>query len=156
MSNSNGSNSRRKCIYELPDWPNFSWKQDELAVLVNKVHEKQRHLESTLAAQTGAIRNEVLLTVLIDEVLSSAAIEDEFFCPALTRMVVAEQLGLVPIDEWSGGVTHRCITHGSGNCPREDELRSFVSMVLDAQDGNDWNQLNEARLFQWCKQIYLF
>ena len=66
-----------KYIYQYSNWPNFTWDEKKVQLILGKV----RHLQGKIFGQVSAlgflIKEETMLTTLTLDVLKSSEIEGE-------------------------------------------------------------------------------
>lgn len=90
-------------IHELPNWPRFSWNDDELAPAVARLRHRQGRLVGRMEGLGYALRADANLRTLTEEIVKSSEIEGEILELAQVRSSLARQLGmdiagLVPAD----------------------------------------------------------
>jgi len=126
-----------KYIYQSESWPNFTWDEQEIQVILGKV----RHLQGKLLGQMSALgfsdKEETILTTLTLDVLKSSEIEGEELnyeqvCSSIARRLGIEYAGMVYSDRNVEGV---------------------VEMMLDATQ-NFNKALDEERLFGWHAALF--
>ncbi len=124
-------------IYQYNNWPNFTWNEKKVQVLLGKV----RHLQGKIFGQVSAlgfsIKQETLLTTLTLDVLTSSEIEGKLLNYEQVRSSIARKLGL----EYAGMVY-----------PDRD-VEGVVEMLLDATQNYD-KKLDEERLFGWHAALF--
>lgn len=124
-------------IWEQPDWPNFTWNHAELSGLLRDTIQTQ----GELIGKTGAIGNDAsrqsTLDTLLQNLISSSAIEDEALNVESVRSSLAHRLGLA-----SGTTGHPT--------PRTEGL---AELILDAT-GNSGEPLTRDRLFHWHRLLF--
>ncbi len=126
-----------KYIYEYDNWPEFTWNERKISVILGKV----RHLQGKISGQMGAlgftIKEETFLTTLTLDVLKSSEIEGEFLNYEQVRSSIARRLGL----EYAG------IVHADRN------VEGIVEMMLDATQR--YNKLvDQERIFGWHAALF--
>ncbi len=126
-----------KYIYQHDQWPDFTWKDKEINVILGKV----RHLQGKILGQMGAlgfsIKEEAILSTLTLDVLKSSEIEGELLNYEQVRSSIARKLGI----EYAGMVH-------SGR-----DVEGVVEMMLDATQ--KYNEtLDEERLFGWHAALF--
>jgi len=129
----------KKYIYDRPDWPVTTIKEDLLRDALHKLHSAQGRLFGKLDALGFDVQNELLLNTISDEIVTSSEIEGAILNRSSVRSSVARRLGL----ESAGldGVLPDHYTEG------------VVEMALDATQ-NFNRQLNEERLFGWHAALF--
>jgi Fic family protein len=126
-----------KYIYQKDNWPNFTWNEQEIQVILGRV----RHLQGKLLGQMSALgfsmKEETILSTLTHDVLKSSEIEGEMLNYEQVRSSVARRLGM----EYAGMI----------NSTREVE--GVVEMMLDATQNYD-HPLDEERLLGWQAALF--
>jgi Fic family protein len=126
-----------KYIYQYNNWPNFSWDEEEIQVLLGKV----RHLQGKLFGQINALgfslKEETMLSSLTLDVLKSSEIEGEILNYEQVRSSIARKLGL----EYAGMVYADRYVDG------------VVEMMLDATQ-NYLQPIDDERLFGWHAALF--
>jgi Fic family protein len=124
-------------IYEYDNWPEFTWNDKTIGVILGKV----RHLQGRIFGQMGAlgfsIKEETILSTLTLDVLKSSEIEGEFLNNEQVRSSIARRLGL----EYAG------IVHVDKN------VEGVVEMMLDATQRYD-KPLDQERIFGWHAALF--
>ena len=126
-----------KYIYQYDQWPQFTWDDKEISMILGKV----RHLQGKILGQMGTlgftIKEEALLSTLTLDVLKSSEIEGEILNYEQVRSSIARRLGM----EYAGMV------HTDRN------VEGVVEMMLDATQNYN-GRLNEERLFGWHAALF--
>ncbi len=126
-----------KYIYQHDQWPDFTWNDKEINVILGKV----RHLQGKILGQMGAlgfsIKEEAVLSTLTLDVLKSSEIEGELLNYEQVRSSIARKLGI----EYAGMVH-------SGR-----DVEGVVEMLLDATQKYN-KTLDEERLFGWHAALF--
>lgn len=126
-----------KYIYQHKNWPNFTWDEKEIQVILGKV----RHLQGKLFGQINALgfslKDETMLSSLTLDVLKSSEIEGEILNYDQVRSSIARKLGL----EYAGMVYADRYVDG------------VVEMMLDATQ-NYLQPLDDERLFGWHAALF--
>ncbi len=126
-----------KYIYEYDHWPEFTWDDKQISVVLGKV----RHLQGKIFGQMGAlgfsIKEETILSTLTLDVLKSSEIEGEILNYEQVRSSIARRLGL----EYAGMV------HVDRN------VEGVVEMMLDATQRFD-KPLDQERIFGWHAALF--
>lgn len=124
-------------IYQAKEWPNFTWDNNKLLVLLTNV----RHLQGRLLGQMEnlgfKLKEEAMLSTLTLDVLKSTEIEGEVLNKDQVRSSIARKLGL----EVSGMV----------NSPRN--VDGVVEMMLDATQ-NYMLPITTERLCGWHAALF--
>lgn len=126
-----------KYIYEYDKWPEFTWDDKHISVILGKV----RHLQGKIFGQMGAlgfsIKEETILSTLTLDVLKSSEIEGEMLNYEQVRSSIARRLGL----EYAG------IVHVDRN------VEGVVEMMLDATQRYN-TPLDHERIFGWHAALF--
>ena len=124
-------------IYEYENWPEFTWDDKQLSLILGKV----RHLQGKVFGQMGAlgfsIKEDTILSTLTLDVLKSSEIEGEMLDYEQVRSSIARRLGL----EYAG------IVHVDRN------VEGVVEMMLDATQRFD-TPLDYERIFGWHAALF--
>lgn len=126
-----------KYIYQYGNWPNFSWDEEEIQVLLGKV----RHLQGKLLGQINALgfslKEETMLSSLTLDVLKSSEIEGDILNYEQVRSSIARKLGL----QYAGMIYADRYVDG------------VVEMMLDATQ-NYLQIIDDERLFGWHAALF--
>jgi Fic family protein len=126
-----------KYIYQYSNWPDFTWDEKEIQVILGKV----RHLQGKIFGQVSAlgfsVKEETMLTTLTLDVLKSSEIEGEMLNYEQVRSSIARRLGL----DYAG------MTYPDRN------VEGVVEMMLDATQ-NYQKPLDKDRLFSWHAALF--
>lgn len=126
-----------KYIYQYKSWPNFTWNENEVQVILGNV----RHLQGKIFGQVSAlgfsIKEETMLTTLTLDVLKSSEIEGELLNYEQVRSSIARRLGI----KYAGMVYS------------DRNVEGVVEMMLDATQNYD-KPIDEERLFAWHSSIF--
>ena len=124
-------------IYEYDNWPEFTWDDEQINVILGKV----RYLQGKIFGQMGAlgfsIKEETILSTLTLDVLKSSEIEGEILNYEQVRSSIARRLGL----EYAG------IVHVDRN------VEGVVEMMLDATQIY-YKPLDQERIFGWHAALF--
>ena len=124
-------------IYEYDNWPEFTWDDKQINVILGKV----RYLQGKIFGQMGAlgfsIKEETILSTLTLDVLKSSEIEGEILNYEQVRSSIARRLGL----EYAG------IVHVDRN------VEGVVEMMLDATQIY-YKPLDQERIFGWHAALF--
>ncbi|MEI7526284.1 MAG: Fic family protein [Mariniphaga sp.] len=125
-------------IYQYDQWPNFTWDENKIHVILGKVRHLQGKILGTMGALGFSRREDAILTTLTLDVLKSSEIEGEILNYDQVRSSIARKLGL----EYAGllSVTDR-------------NTEGVVDMMLDATQKYT-ELLNEERLFGWHAALF--
>lgn len=126
-----------KYIYQYRNWPDFTWDEKEVQIIMGKV----RHLQGKIFGQVSAfgfsIKEETMFKALTLDVLKSSEIEGELLNYEQVRSSIARKLGL----EYAGMVYSN------------RDVDGVVEMMLDATQNYD-KPLDEERLFAWHAALF--
>lgn len=126
-----------KYIYQSENWPNFTWNEQEIQVILGKV----RHLQGKLIGQMSALgfsqKEETILSTLTLDVVKSSEIEGEELNYEQVRSSIARKLGI----DYAGMIYS------------DRNVDGVVEMILDATQ-NHTQELNEERLFGWHAALF--
>lgn len=126
-----------KYLYELKDWPNFTWDSKKLESSLSNVRNLQGKLAGKMELLSFMDRNEVMLQSLTMEVKKSSEIEGEVFDFKQVRSSLARQLNL----------------NVAGLVPSKKNVDGVVKMTLEAVENYD-KKLNDRRFFSWHKDLF--
>ncbi len=126
-----------KYIYQYSSWPNFTWDDKEIQVILGKVRHLQGKLYGQISTLGFSIKEETLLSTLTLDVLKSSEIEGELLNYEQVRSSIARKLGL----EYAGMIFSDRYVEG------------VVEMMLDATQ-NYLQPLNDERLFGWHAALF--
>lgn len=124
-------------IWQQPDWPQFHWQADALAPLLRACQQAQGRLLGMSGAIAGDAQAQGELDTLLQNIITSSAIEGETLNVASVRSSLARRLGVVA-DE------------GVGITPRSEGL---AELMLDATQHYE-AALDLPRLLEW--HVWLF
>lgn len=124
-------------IYQLPEWPKFTWDYETLANPLARIRHRQGHINGRMEALGFALREEAHLETLTLDVLKSSEIEGETLDRSQVRSSVARRLGMD-----IGGLV-----------PSDRNVDGVVTMMLDAT-GNYDRPLTVERLFGWHAALF--
>ncbi len=126
-----------KYIYQFPDWPNFTWNEQEIQLTLGKVRHLQGKLFGQMSTLGFSVKEETLLSTLTVDVLKSSEIEGENLNYEQVRSSIAKRLGL----EYNDTIY-----------PTRD-VEGVVEMMLDATQ--NYNEpLSEERIFNWHAALF--
>lgn len=124
-------------IWQQPDWPHFHW-QDEL---IQPKLRSVRLNQGILLGRTGAICDELSLETALDtllqNIITSSAIEGEQLNVQSVRSSLAKRIGL----------------NLKQTYPTSERSEGLAQMLLDAINNLD-TPLNLERLFQWHQWLF--
>ena len=124
-------------IHEQPNWPAFTWRNEDLAHPLAAIRFRQGHLLGEMKSLGFALRAEAVLHAITEDVIKSSEIEGEILDKDQVRSSVARRLGidigaLKPVDRHVDGV---------------------VEMMLDATQ-KFATPLTAERLFAWHAALF--
>lgn len=124
-------------IYENENWPEFTWNNKKITVILGKVRHLQGKISGQMSALGFSIKEETILSTLTLDVLKSSEIEGEILNHEQVRSSIARRLGL----EYAGMV------HVDRN------VEGVVEMLLDATQRYDMI-LDHERIFGWHAALF--
>ena len=124
-------------IYQLPDWPQFTWQQDQIAALLAEVRHRQGRLLGKMENLGFNLQAEASLQTLTLDVLKSSEIEGELLDVEQVRSSIARRLGM----------------DIAGLVPADRHVEGIVEMMLDATQQYQ-KPLSEDRLFGWHAALF--
>lgn len=124
-------------IYELHNWPKFSWDQGKITPLLGSVRHRQGRLIGRMGALGFSLRNEAMLQTLTLDVIKSSEIEGEVLDADQVRSSIARRLGL----------------EIAGLIPSDRHVDGVVEMMLDATQNYN-KPLTKPRLFSWHASLF--
>lgn len=127
----------KRYIYQKPNWPNLTWDNERLLVLLGEVRHMQGRLLGRMEALGFELRNEATLSTLTMDVLKSSEIEGEFLQPDQVRSSVARRLGM----------------DVAGLVYSDRNVDGVVEMLLDATQQYQ-KPLSAKRLFDWHAALF--
>ncbi|HLG39283.1 MAG TPA: Fic family protein [Chitinophagaceae bacterium] len=124
-------------IHQLPDWPRFTWQQDQIAPLLAETRHWQGRLLGKMESLGFNLQAEASLQTLTLDVLKSSEIEGELLDAEQVRSSIARRLAM----------------DIAGLVPADRHVEGIVEMMLDATQ--QYNQpLSEDRLFGWHAALF--
>lgn len=124
-------------IYQYDKWPNFTWDEQEINVILGKVRYLQGKLFGQMSVLGFSIKEDALLSTLTVDVLKSSEIEGEKLNYDQVRSSIAKKLGL---------------DYNDTIYPSRD-VEGVVEMMLDATQKYNL-PLDEERLFDWHAALF--
>ena len=124
-------------IYELPDWPEFYWDEQQLSSLLSSVRHRQGKVLGKMEGLGFSIQTEATLYSLTTEVVKSGEIEGESLNVDQVRSSIARKLGLKI----------------AGLVPADRHIDGVVEMMLDATQ-HYRAPLTAKRLFAWHAAMF--
>jgi Fic family protein len=124
-------------IYQLPNWPRFTWRQDQIAALLAGVRHRQGRLLGKMESLGFNLQAEASLQTLTLDVLKSSEIEGELLDAEQVRSSIARWLGM----------------DIAGLVAADRHVEGIVEMMLDATQQYQ-QALSEDRLFGWHAALF--
>lgn len=124
-------------VYELKDWPNFTWDAGHLSQRLASVRHRQGRFSGQMEALGFHLRAEAVLLTLTQDVLKSSEIEGEILDQVQVRSSIARRLGM-PVGALA---------------PADRTVEGVVEMILDATEGYA-TPLDDERLFGWHAALF--
>lgn len=124
-------------IWQLDNWPRFSWDDAHLAQILADTRHKQGRLIGHMEALGFQLREEAVLQTLTQDVLKSSEIEGENLDPNQVRSSIARRLGI----------------DIAGLVSSDRNVEGVVEMMLDATRHYD-APLTKDRLFAWHASLF--
>ena len=128
-------NELNRWIWQDPNWPAFTWNADQLAPVLRACAQAQGRLLGMLQAQGVDANAQSELDALLQNVITSSAIEGEQLNVGPVRSSLAKRLGLVPDQRVS---------------PRSEGL---AELMLDATQQHQ-RPLTMVRLLHWHRLLF--
>lgn len=124
-------------IYEIPNWPKFTWNSEKLSNLLAEVRHRQGKILGKMEILGFSVRAEAALETLTQDVVKSSEIEGENLDIDQVRSSIARRLGMD-----IGGLV-----------PADRNVEGVVEMMLDATQRFD-KPLIEDRLQGWHAALF--
>lgn len=124
-------------IYEHEQWPDFTWEERALSVILGKVRHQQGKLFGQMEALGFSLKEETMLSTLTLDVLKSSEIEGEFLNPEQVRSSIARKLGIS-----YAGMVHV-----------DRDVDGVVEMMLDATQRYS-KSLDHERICGWHASLF--
>ena len=124
-------------IWQQPDWPDFNWQAERLAPLLRECVQTQGQLLGMAGSVGDSMSAQSELDALLQNIVTSSAIEGEQLNVGSVRSSLARRLGLEWIDRES--VSQRS--------------EGLAQLMLDATHGFD-EPLTLARLLEWHTWLF--
>lgn len=123
-------------IWQLPEWPKFSWDDAKLLAPLGKCRLRQGKLLAKVSTLGLSLEHQAQAEVLIEETVNTSAIEGEQLDVRSVRSSVARRLGLP-----------------SAGLPVDRRIDDLVSVLMDATQ-NFENRLTAERLWGWQAALF--
>jgi Fic family protein len=124
-------------IHQKAGWPDFTWDETKLSVVLGEVRYFQGKIAGRMDALGFSTRTEAMLKTLTEDVLKSTEIEGETLSSDQVRSSIARRLGL----------------EIAGLVPSDRKVEGVVEMTLDATQNYD-QALTADRLFGWQSSLF--
>jgi Fic family protein len=129
--------SSPRWIWQQPDWPHFHWQAETLAPLLRDCQLAQGRLLGMAGAVAGEAQAQDELDTLLQNIVTSSAIEGEQLNVASVRSSLARRLGVSTVGQ-------------SPSTPRSEGL---AELMLDATQHAD-APLDLPRLLHWHQWLF--
>lgn len=124
-------------IWQQPDWPDFRWQAEALAPLLRECVQTQGQLLGMTGAVTASLSAQNELDTLLQNIVTSSAIEGEQLNVGSVRSSLARRLGLEHVDDM----------------PISQRSEGLANLLLDAT--RHFNQpLTVERLLEWHEWLF--
>lgn len=124
-------------IWQQPDWPNFHWQSEALTPLLRECVQTQGQLLGMTGAVTKALNAQNELDALLQNIVTSSAIEGEQLNVGSVRSSLARRLGL----------------ERAGDNPVSPRSEGLANLLLDAT--RHFRQpLTVERLLEWHEWLF--
>jgi Fic family protein len=124
-------------IWELPDWPHFSWNRDRLLPVLEAAHLAQGRFLGRMERLGFELQAKAELQAISEEALKSSEIEGEVLDLAAVRSSVARRLGMPD----------------AAVAPEDRRVEGIVEVTLDATK-NFVQPVTRERLFGWQAALF--
>ena len=124
-------------IYQLEDWPKFTWKIDEFINLLSEARNLQGRILGKMESLGFDLKNEATLETLTLDVVKTSEIEGEFLNRDQVRSSIARKLGM----------------EIAGSVDSDRNVDGIVEVILDATQ-NCFKPLSTERLFDWHAALF--
>ena len=124
-------------IWQQPNWPDFHWQNDLILPQLRSVRLKQGILLGKAGAISNELSEEAALDTLLQNIITSSAIEGEKLNVQSVRSSLAKRLGL----------------NSGSPYPTSNRSEGLAKMMLDAINNLD-TPLTLERLFQWHEWLF--
>ncbi|WHS59696.1 Fic family protein [Pseudomonas sp. G2-4] len=124
-------------IWQQPDWPDFRWQAEALAPLLRECVQAQGQLLGMTSAVTASLSAQNELDALLQNIVTSSAIEGEQLNVGAVRSSLARRLGLEQVDD----------------NPVSQRSEGLANLLLDATRHLD-QPLTLQRLQEWHEWLF--
>jgi Fic family protein len=125
-----------KYNWQLPDWPNFSYKTEGLAKIISEYKKCAYGFQGKLEQISEESQAEAYINLIVEEAISTSAIEGENLNRAEVRSSVARFLGIN-------------LTPQKGYFPKEEGIAALLISVRESFK----QPLSKEKLCYWHKQL---
>ena len=124
-------------IYQDTNWPDFTWDDKSLLILLSKARNLQGKLIGKMEAIGFSLREEAMLETLTIDIVKSNEIEGKLLNSDQVRSSIARRLGM----------------DISGLLPSDRDVEGVVEMMLDATQNYE-QPLTKERLCNWHAALF--
>ncbi len=124
-------------IWQQQDWPNFHWEEAQVEPLLRQVRLQQGVLLGKMGTIDPSLSEEAALDALLQNIITSSAIEGEVLNAQSVRSSLAKRVGF-PLKKAA---------------PTSERSEGLAMMLLDAVSHLD-KPLSLARLLQWHHWLF--
>lgn len=124
-------------IWQQPQWPQFSWQADKLADLLRRCTSEQGRLLGRLGAIGDESSRQGMLDTLLQNIITSSAIEGEALNAGSVRSSLARSLGV----------------HETKEAQRTSRSEGLAQLMVDATC-NHAQPLSVERVLQWHSLLF--
>jgi len=126
-----------KYIYEYKQWPEFTWNESEINMIVGRVRYLQGRIIGRMEALGFTMKQETILSTLTTDVLKSSEIEGEILGYEQVRSSIARRLGM----------------ENAGMVGADRNVEGVVEMMLDATQKYG-ERMTHERIFGWHAALF--
>ena len=127
----------RNYVHLHKKWPKFTWDQDQLTSLIERVRLNQGRLIGKMEGLGFDLRDEAVLQNLTEDVIKSSEIEGEKLDRTQVRSSIARRMGM----------------DVAGLVRSDRDIEGVVEMMMDATQ-NYKQPLSSKRLFDWHAALF--
>lgn len=124
-------------IWQQPEWPHFEWQDNAIQPLLRAVRLKLGVLLGKAGAVSGMADPQAALDTLLQNIITSSAIEGEQLNVESVRSSLAKRLGLATESPY----------------PTSSRSEGLAEMMLDAVNNLD-STLTQKQLLQWHRWLF--
>ncbi|MBL0318435.1 MAG: Fic family protein [Alphaproteobacteria bacterium] len=124
-------------IYQQKHWPDFTWNEGKLSILLADVRHSQGRLLGRMEGLGFSLRSEAALQTLTQDVIKTSEIEGEKLDSEQVRSSIAIKLGM----------------DIAGTFPKDRHIEGIVDVMLDATR-NYTKPLTDERMFNWHALLF--